>query len=132
MKLPSDPEVAAWLEKALGDLHMAQLACDADRSLWDQACFHSQQAAEKALKAMIVAYDLDLPRTHDLVFLVQLLKDRVKDSQDLEEHATVLTPYGVASRYPSLLASETEAEAREALRLATELCRWARRVLGSS
>ncbi len=34
------------------------------------ACFHAQQAAEKALKATLVWAGTPVPRTHDLVALV--------------------------------------------------------------
>ncbi len=37
------------------------------------SCFHAQQAAEKALKALLVANDIPFRKTHDLVVLVGLL-----------------------------------------------------------
>jgi hypothetical protein len=84
---------------------MAQLAADADDLLWDQVCFHSQQAAEKCLKALMTACDLDVPRTHDLVFLIDSLSARIDAIQELEEDAAILTQHGVAPRYPNLLAA---------------------------
>jgi len=122
MKPPSDPEVGAWLAKADGDLRMVQLAADADALLWDHVCFHSQQAAEKCLKALMTACDLDVPRTHDLVFLIDSLSARIAAIRELEEDAAVLTQHGVAPGYPNLLAAETETEARNALQQAVELC----------
>ena len=39
------------------------------------ACFHAQQAAEKALKAVMCLHGLEFRRTHDLEALAGLLRD---------------------------------------------------------
>lgn len=121
MKPPDDPEVRAWLEKARGDLRMARLALGTESPLWDQACFHSQQAAEKSLKALLVALDLAIPRTHDLVRLLDCLTVRLPSLEAFAESAALLTQFGVTPRYPSFLAPETEEDARTALASAEEL-----------
>ena len=69
MKRRNDPEVDAWLVKADGDLRMARFALTTKDPLLDQACFHSQQAVEKALKAPLVAAEQAVPKTHDLLLL---------------------------------------------------------------
>jgi HEPN domain-containing protein len=61
MRRPDDIEVAAWLAKAQADLRMCELAARADTPMWDQACFHAQQCAEKSLKALLVACEIVLP-----------------------------------------------------------------------
>lgn len=116
-----DTEVGLWLAKSLSDLRMAQLALGSDISLWDQACFHAQQCAEKALKALLVAARLEVPRTHDLVSLLDRLKIPYRDMNRFTEAAAALSHYGVAARYPTFLAAETEAEAREAVAQAEEI-----------
>jgi len=121
MKRRNDPEVAAWLKKAEGDLRMARLAMESEDPLWDQACFHCQQAAEKSLKAISVAYEQPVPRTHDLVRVIELLSEYLPRIEELGDHAAVLTPFGVSPRYPSFLASETETQATDALRRAQEI-----------
>lgn len=115
MKLRDDSEVSAWLEKADRDLQMAAMAADADSPLWDQACFHSQQAAEKSLKALFVALDRSVPRTHDLVRLVDSISNEFPELDGFAESAALLTQHGVAPRYPSFLAPETGDDARDAL-----------------
>ena len=45
-------EPALWLRLADEDLAMAQLALD--QGIYRQTCFHAQQAAEKALKALLL------------------------------------------------------------------------------
>ena len=86
-------------------------------ALWSPACFHAQQAAEKALKALFESVALPVPRTHDLVVLLDHLESaRVLDPQPLREAALVLSAYAVDARYPGFEADPDEA--REAVRLA--------------
>lgn len=122
---PDDPEVNAWLNKAKGDLRMARAANGLEDPLWDQCCFHAQQAAEKALKAFWVSMDQDVPRTHDLVYIVEKIVALLPEANDILEDAAAIAQYGVSPRYPSFLASETEEDAREAMRRSLEIYEWA-------
>ena len=64
--MKDDRDVAlGWLRKADSDLKNAELCLAADESL-DTACFHCQQAAEKSLKAYLMAGKAKFPFTHDL------------------------------------------------------------------
>lgn len=111
MRRPDDTEVAAWLAKAHADLRMCELAAGADTPMWDQACFHAHQCAEKSLKALLVACEIEPPRSHDLVFLIGRLRTPCPGIDALDEAAMLLTQHGVAPRYPGYLASETEDDA---------------------
>ncbi|MDQ3328293.1 MAG: HEPN domain-containing protein [Chloroflexota bacterium] len=55
--------VRGWLRKPDSDLTALNLALNAEDAL-DTACFHAQQAAEKVLKAYLVAYSTEFPCTH--------------------------------------------------------------------
>jgi HEPN domain-containing protein len=61
--------------------------------------FHAQQAAEKALKAVLAARSQDFPRTHNLSLLLQLCDDAGWSLPARLEQLDLLTPYGVAARY---------------------------------
>ncbi|MGH8910447.1 MAG: HEPN domain-containing protein [Egibacteraceae bacterium] len=50
------------------------LSDEEDLPAWG-TCFHAQQAAEKAIKALLVRADLDPPKTHNLVTLRGLLAE---------------------------------------------------------
>ena len=69
-------------------------------------CYHCQQAAEKMLKALVLAFDGELQKTHDLGLLTEQLSDFVKISEDVLNAADGLTPYGVKIRYPQELNIE--------------------------
>ena len=54
-----------WLEKARSDLYATERLLDGN-GLYDAACFHAQQAIEKAMKALLALSGQPIPRTHDL------------------------------------------------------------------
>jgi HEPN domain-containing protein len=115
MRPLEDPEVRAWLEKADRDFVMAQTALGPDFRFWDQVCFHSQQAAEKALKALLVAFNIPPLHTHDLVRIAHQLTPACPVPDTFEEICSRLSQYSVNPRYPSFLAPETEDQARRAI-----------------
>ena len=57
----------AWFRQAQDDYLMAQKAIEIE--LYRQVCFHSQQCAEKALKAMMLEEGKRIKRVHDLLEL---------------------------------------------------------------
>ena len=88
-----------WLRKADGDLRAAERLADAPED-YDVVAFHCQQAAEKYLKARLAVTGEDPPRTHDLLRLVFLLQTVETFSASETDMAKLLTPFGVAIRYP--------------------------------
>ena len=69
-------------------------------------CYHCQQASEKMLKALILAFDGELQKTHDLGLLSEQLSDFVTISEDVLNAADALTSYGIRIRYPQELNIE--------------------------
>ena len=61
--------VQEWLAKADDDLAFVNSILN-DTTFFAQVCFHLHQAAEKYLKAVIVARDLEFKKVHDLNFLL--------------------------------------------------------------
>lgn len=116
--------VQAWLERARSDLRLGQSALRARGVLPEDACFHAQQCAEKALKALLTQRDIAYPRTHVLETLLDLLKvNGVAVPQDVDE-AFELTQYAVQTRYPGEWEPITKKEARRALERAARVLAW--------
>ena len=69
---PASPE--EWLLHAVSDLNLANLGLHGE-VLPEQICFHAQQAAEKALKAVLIHRNVDFPFTHDLEELLDTLDE---------------------------------------------------------
>ena len=80
--------------------------------------FHSQQAAEKYLKALLTYRQIEFPKTHDIERLLSLLVDHGELLPEELEGASILTAYGVNARYPST-TELTAKQAREAIELAS-------------
>lgn len=92
--------VQRWLAKADSDLRAAEKLAESSE-FFSEVAFHCQQAAEKYLKAWLIAKQQQPPRTHDLEKLVYLVADFLPLVPDDERLATFLTPYAVLSRYPA-------------------------------
>ena len=63
-------------------------------------CFLSQQMAEKYLKGLLIFYNQEVEKIHDIVKLANLLKDRAPDIADYQDELTLLSRYYVETRYP--------------------------------
>ena len=94
----------------------------------DYSAFHSQQAAEKALKALLVALGERPPRTHNIGLLLDRLKDHGFDTSPVHK-ARILTDYAVEARYPDFEEIVTADEAKGALELGKAVVRWVREQL---
>ena len=66
-------------------------------------CYHCEQAAEKLLKAVLVAADVEPPKTHDLIQLCKKCTELDEEYEALADACIELSPYGVQVRYPSNL-----------------------------
>jgi HEPN domain-containing protein len=65
--------VRQWIEKADHDLRNAEHTLIlSDDCPFDTVCFHAQQCVEKYLKGWLVSRQIDFPRPHDLVVLINL------------------------------------------------------------
>jgi HEPN domain-containing protein len=110
-------EAARWLTYARSDLDAGRALLNDPDHFPRQACFAAQQAAEKALKAVLVLLEIEFPFTHDLDRLRDLIPSgwRVKT-----EHPDLagLTIWAVEARYPGDMPDVVEADAYEALRQA--------------
>lgn len=102
--------VKAWLEFADMDADLADFTFDnMHPKPLELICYHCQQAAEKALKALFVfEFETDVPKTHDLALLVENLSERFSVDDILYNICSDLTPYGVKIRYPKEIIVDEE------------------------
>jgi HEPN domain-containing protein len=121
--MKGDRDVASgWLRKADSDLANAELCLAAGKAL-DTACFHCQQAAEKALKAYLIAAHVEFPFIHDLKRLLDYCS-RIDPAFDtLTEAALRLNPFAVVTRYDDAFWPEPE-ELKNALDAAQTIRRF--------
>jgi HEPN domain-containing protein len=126
----SNGDAPEWIRHAEADLRYAQLGRQEPGMLLNLVAFHAQQATEKALKALLVADQVDFPRTHDLGELLALLRQTGRRRPAGLEQVEELTPLAVQTRYPGFDDPVEEAEADEAIRLASETLVWVKAELG--
>jgi len=114
--------IADWLNKACLDMDAAEALLSRDPPLLYPACFHSQQASEKYLKAFLTWKQVEFPKTHNIGQLLSLIATVDRDLAARLKAAEKLTPFGVDIRYPGDQAEPTADEAQEALDLAEKVC----------
>ena len=123
---PLTPE---WISKAEGDFATVQRELKArKRPNYDSACFHSQQCAEKYLKAILQEHSVPIPKTHDLLVLLNLV---LPIDPSWEMHRSVLSElslFAVHFRYPG--ESACREDARRALNMCVQIRKLARMTLG--
>ena len=120
MNAPPD-EIKAWLTKAKSDLDSARILIEHKSANYDTACFHCQQAAEKALKAFLVSRNVAFERVHVMTYLVDLCVAQNQAFNDLREKAELLSPYAVEIRYPGDALEVPREDAEEAYTAAVTL-----------
>ena len=88
-------------------------------------CYHCQQSAEKAIKSLFIKFktNIGIPKTHDLSFILNQIKNNVNIDEKIYDYADTLTPYGVSTRYPHELFL-TKKEAEIALKYTKEIINW--------
>ncbi|MDD2456349.1 MAG: HEPN domain-containing protein [Kiritimatiellae bacterium] len=124
-----NPRTALWLRDAESDLALASVK-KTKKIRYEHLCFHAQQAAEKALKVVLLSCDVDIPRTHDLAFLVDLLPQTLSLPPSLLL-LPVLTKYAVQHRYPGQELPVNRRDYLKAIGLAQEAVAWAGHVVSA-
>jgi HEPN domain-containing protein len=107
---------AEWVSKADNDLEVARLArYRAEMPISDAICFHSQQCAEKYLKAFLQEHRIRFPYTHPLIPLLEMCLPLDQGFESLRVDLDRLDGYAVAARYPGVFVTiEMADEALEA------------------
>lgn len=126
----SNGDASEWLQHAEADLRYARLGRVEPGILLNLVAFHVQQAIEKALKALLVADQVDFPKTHDLEELLTFIRQAGRRWPVELEKVKELTPMAVQTRYPGFDDPVEESEVDEAIRLADETIAWVKSELG--
>jgi HEPN domain-containing protein len=116
-----DEFVRGWLLKADEDLNAATSLITYGLTFLSTVCFHSQQAAEKYLKAFLTFHQVEFPKTHDIDELLDLIKSVNANLSESLRDVIILTNYGVDVRYPCDFLNVSADDARQAIRLAEKV-----------
>ena len=101
------------LRKAAQDeFAMSKMAADPEAPL-KIIGFHAQQAIEKMLKAVLAFHAVRYRRSHDLVEMMDLLRENNVDFPDELEDVRRLNPFAVEFRYDDIMDDQQECFDRE-------------------
>lgn len=90
-----------WLKKAKSDLRLARRTCNENViEEFDAAIYHTQQCAEKTLKAFLAFNQQQIVKTHDLPRLLELCVQIDQEFYLLIDHVVFLNPFSTELRYP--------------------------------
>jgi HEPN domain-containing protein len=119
-------EVAKWFRQAAKDRNAARVLLGPEPS---RSVFHSQQAAEKAVKAFLTFHQIPFRKTHDLADLGSQCVSVAPSLEGILREVADLTDYASAFRYPDAPYEPDTDEAARALAVAARLCDEIRRRL---
>ena len=100
---------AEWRAKAEEDYSVAKGLLRRRKVPADSVCFHSQQAAEKFLQAVLQEQGVHFGKTHDLEGLLRLCTSPFPRLTLLVADAQLLNDYAVRYRYPGIDATKNQA-----------------------
>ncbi|HHV57979.1 MAG TPA: HEPN domain-containing protein [Firmicutes bacterium] len=126
MEVSLEERVSNWLEEAVADLKTAEILLNAGR--FNACAFHSQQAAEKAMKALLLKLHL-APWGHSVWNLyLNAAEELGIEDPPTEEAAKGLDWHYIPSRYPDALPAGTPSRFYDRGK-AEEALEWARKVI---
>ncbi len=93
-------EAKVWFQKAANDLRGADIDLAAVPPLVEDALFHCQQAAEKAMKGYLTVHERVFRKTHDLDELARACEAIDQTLKPILLEARDLTVFAWEFRYP--------------------------------
>ena len=112
----------SWIERAKSSLEISKLAVNAD-IYYEDLCYQSQQAAEKALKGLLIYYGIEPEFTHNIGILLNELEGFTEIPENIKE-TTRLTKYAVITRYPGEYDEITKEGYEESIKIAKDCLEW--------
>ena len=117
-----------WLRRARSDLALAKMPLP-DGALYEDLCFHAQQAAEKAIKSVYRSEGCEFRYTHDLGELLDGLSRYGVAVPEKVREAVDLTDFAWQARYPGPAEPVSSVEYRRAVGLAETVVDWATKIV---
>ena len=120
-----------WLIKANNDLKSSKKLLKGDDPVLDTSIYHTQQCAEKALKAYLAFRKQPIEKTHDIEFLVELCSELDPEFEHLIEDAEKINPYSILYRYPNIVLEPEEEQVHEAVGIAEKILKFVGNKVGA-
>jgi HEPN domain-containing protein len=125
-----NPKIVEWIEKADHDLGSAKLIYLHLPEYFDTIAFHCQQATEKYIKAMLLFFEVGFDRTHNLIFLLELLSQKLDIKEEFYDKAILLNGFSVQIRYPDHKIYLSKEELEVSINISQEFRDFALKTIG--
>jgi len=112
----------SWISRARSSYELSRATVSDDVYLED-LCYQAQQAAEKALKGLLIYFGVEPEYTHNIGVLLNELGKYTEITGNIKD-AMKLTNYAVQTRYPGAYEDITKAEYEEAVKIAKDCLDW--------
>ncbi|MDR0639686.1 MAG: HEPN domain-containing protein [Spirochaetaceae bacterium] len=112
----------SWVERAKSSFEISKLAVNIN-VYYEDLCFQLQQAAEKALKGLLIYYGVEPEFTHNIGILLNALKKFTGIPENIKE-TIKLTKYAIVTRYPGEYDEITKEEYEMAVKITKECLNW--------
>jgi len=112
--------VRKCIEKGDHDLGTAIITYAHIPKYSDTIAFHCQQAVEKYLKSYLIHLGLKVPKTHDLVYISEVIDQEEHIQKGWFDKISILADYAIEIRYPDQTIELTDEEITEAIGIAKE------------
>ena len=123
--MKENEKAAQWLNRARSSLQRSKIGAVDPYIFLEDLCYDAQQTAEKSIKAVFILYHIKFPKTHDIGYLLDILDtNNIFIPNDILE-GRILTQYAIETRYPGDYEPITEDEYNEALKISSEIFKWA-------
>jgi len=111
-----------WLDRAKSSLAISKNKADED-VFFEDLCFQAQQAVEKAIKGLLIFYNVEPEKTHNLVSLIKETSKYLTVPDEIND-TVILNDYAVQTRYPGDYTPIEEDEYGEAIVIAEKCVNW--------
>jgi HEPN domain-containing protein len=114
-----------WIEKADHDLGSAKVIYLHLPDYFETIAFHCQQAAEKYIKAVLFFNRIEFQRSHDLIYLLELLSRKIEINESWYKIAVSLNSFSVQIRYPNTIIKLSKEEIESSIQIAEDFRKFA-------
>ena len=117
----------SWIERAKSSFEIAK-ARSSELVYYEDLCYQAQQTVEKALKGLLIFYNVEPQFTHNIGILLDGLGTHVKIPDEMKK-AIKLTKYAVQTRYPGEYDDITKEDYDESLVIAKKCLEWVQEII---
>ena len=111
-----------WINRAKSDFKFASVTIE-EGMYYEDSCFHSQQAVEKAFKGLLIYHGVEPAFTHDIGYLLLEIEKLMEIDEPIKQ-SKYLTKYAVRTRYPGPYNDVSIEEHQKALIIAKNCLDW--------